>query len=257
MENTSELLRQYAEEGSESAFRALVGMTLPLVYGCALRRLGDPHLAQDAAQRVFTDLAHKAKSLCHRPVLASWLYISANYAASNIARSVRRQRKREAPLNESMERPLSPDPSWDRIKPLIDEELQTLGRTDREAIILRFFEGKTFLEVGLAINASEEAARKRVERSLEKLRHNLESQGIASSAAALGNMLATQMAGAAPAGMASALAKTALSTTPLSSQDESRMIPERVKRVRQRGQEQRVRASISQRLTSGSEGSFF
>jgi hypothetical protein len=35
------------------------------------------------------------------------------------------------------------------------------------------------------------------------------------------------------------------------------MRPERVNRVRQRGQRQSVRVSISQRRTSGSEGSFF
>ena len=47
------------------------------------------------------------------------------------------------------------------------------------------------------------------------------------------------------------------STTPLSNYEESRMTPERLKRVRQRGQKHRARASISQRRTSGSEQRFF
>jgi hypothetical protein len=49
----------------------------------------------------------------------------------------------------------------------------------------------------------------------------------------------------------------ASSTTPLSNYEVSSTMPERVKRVRQRGQVQSASASMSQRRTSGSEGRFF
>ena len=58
---------------------------------------------------------------------------------------------------------------WERTRPLIDEALHTLSATDREAVLLRFFQGRPFAEIGAALRLTEEAARKRVERALEKL----------------------------------------------------------------------------------------
>jgi DNA-directed RNA polymerase specialized sigma24 family protein len=64
MTDNDELLRQYAETGSEKAFAELVLRNLPLVYSAALRQVGgDEQLAKDVAQSVFTDLARKAASL--------------------------------------------------------------------------------------------------------------------------------------------------------------------------------------------------
>ena len=47
MTDDSELLRRYAAEGSEDAFRELVNRRIALVYGSALRQLGDPSRARD------------------------------------------------------------------------------------------------------------------------------------------------------------------------------------------------------------------
>ena len=56
-----QLLRQFAEECSESAFGELVTRYIDLVYSAVLRALnGDVHLAQDVTQTVFIDLARKA-----------------------------------------------------------------------------------------------------------------------------------------------------------------------------------------------------
>ena len=46
-----------------------------------------------------------------------------------------------------------------------------LREKDRRAIVLRFYEGRNLREVGLALGASEDAAKKRVNRALEKLRN--------------------------------------------------------------------------------------
>src|ERR1035437_8363877 len=92
MREDAELLRQYAQSGSETAFAELVTRYLPLVYAAALRQgRGDQALANDVAQTVFIDLARKASSLLERKLLAGWLYSSARLAASKAVRGDRRR----------------------------------------------------------------------------------------------------------------------------------------------------------------------
>src|SRR5207247_105088 len=75
MGEDEQLLRRYAEEGSEPAFGELVRRHVDLVYSAALRMLnGDSHMAQDVTQNVFADLARKARRLPQGVLLAGWLY---------------------------------------------------------------------------------------------------------------------------------------------------------------------------------------
>ena len=92
----STLLRRYVDDRSEAAFAELVRRRVNLVYAVALRQVaGDTQLAEDVTQKVFVDLARKARALADRPVLSGWLYRSAQFAASDIVRSERRRRSRE------------------------------------------------------------------------------------------------------------------------------------------------------------------
>ena len=77
MADDAELLRRYVEEGANDAFSELVQRHINFVYSAALRQLnGDAHLAADATQLAFTDLARKAKSLLDHRMLAGWLFTS-------------------------------------------------------------------------------------------------------------------------------------------------------------------------------------
>lgn len=212
MDEDTELLRRYAEEGSEDAFRDLVRLRMGLVYSAALRQLGDPQSAQEVAQSVFTDLARKAHALKKRPVLVSWLYTSTHYAVANVRRLERRRAARELEAYHMQETNSggSGDAEWVRLRPVIDQALHGLDSRDREAVLLRFFEGRTYSEVGESLGISEEASRKRVDRALERLREKLSARGVASSAAALSGLLAARMTEAAPAGIADIVSKTAI-----------------------------------------------
>lgn len=214
MIDDTELLRRYADEGSEEAFTELVQRHLNLVYSAALRQVhGDTHLAADACQLVFTDVARKAGALAGHRVLAGWLFTSARYAARNLVRGERRRQAREQEalnmenLNEGEAAPVL---DWQRVRPVLDEVINELGRTDREAVLLRFFEGRDYASVGAKLNLSPNTARMRVERALDRLRGLLERRGVESTSAALAAALAGQAVAAAPAGLAAAVAGAAL-----------------------------------------------
>jgi RNA polymerase sigma factor (sigma-70 family) len=214
MLDDSALLRRYAEEGSESAFAELVRRRLDLVYSVALRTTGgDAHRAQDAAQRVFTDLARKAAALARRPVLTGWLYRSARFAATDLVRAERRRQEREAAARTTHELIVNNEPDWHQLRPEIDAALADLNERDRDALLLRFFEELSFATVATRLDLSEDAARMRVERALEKVRVRLAHRGITSTAAALGGAIAGQAALAAPAGTATSIASSAVAAT--------------------------------------------
>jgi RNA polymerase sigma factor (sigma-70 family) len=209
----TELLLRYSEEHSEEAFTELVRRHVNFVYSVALRRLGgDAHRAEDVAQTVFTDLARKARSLSPKVRLAGWLYRSAHFAAAKAARTEyrRQQRETKAQTMQEIMSDSSPDSEWGRLRPVLDEAMQKLSEDDREAIVLRIFEGLTFEAVGEQLAISDTAARKRVDRALEKLQFQLRKQGITSTGAALYLVLSNQAVVAAPAGLAASITGLAL-----------------------------------------------
>ncbi len=213
MPTDTELLRRYADEKSESAFGELVQRQVNLVYSIALRQCGgDAQLAEDVTQRVFTDLARKARQLSGYAVLGGWLYRSAQFAASDVVRAERRRRVREkeAQAMQEISRADAGDTNWQKLAPVLDQAIGELAARDRDAVVLRFFESRAFSEIGATLRLSEDAARMRVERALEKLRTALIRRGITSTTAALGTALASQAAAAAPAGVAASVTGAAL-----------------------------------------------
>lgn len=212
MSDDIELLRRYAEEGSEEAFRELVSRHIDLVYSAARRTLSDGHLAEDVAQTVFGDLARKAAGLPRGTVLAGWLYQSARFAAAKVARGEERRRRREA-LALALEEQMNvnePVPDWESLRPVLDEAMEELPPEDRDAVLLRYFQRRELKAVGDALGISDEAARKRVTRALERLRSTLARRGLTTTATALAASLAAHAAVPAPAGLAASVASISL-----------------------------------------------
>jgi RNA polymerase sigma factor (sigma-70 family) len=212
----AELLRRYATEGSETAFAEIVGRHLGLVYSVALRQVrGDAHLAEDVTQRVFGTLARKAGTLARHPVLAGWLYRTTHCTATDVRRSELRRRAREqeaqAQTGQEMfdatsETALDPE----RLRPVLDEVMGELGDRDRDAVMLRFFEGRSFSDMGRRLQLTEDATRMRVERALEKMHRLLARRGMTSTAIMLGTALAGQAAVPVSAGLAASVTGAAL-----------------------------------------------
>jgi hypothetical protein len=97
-----------------------------------------------------------------------------------------------------------------QLSPLLDEAMLRLGQADRDALVLRYFEGRSLNEVGSALGASEDAAKKRVNRALEKLRNYFAKRGVDSTTAAIAENISAHSIQAAPAALAKAVTAVAL-----------------------------------------------
>jgi RNA polymerase sigma factor (sigma-70 family) len=204
------LLREFAQSKSESAFATLAERHVNLVYSVALRQGHDPHLAEDITQAVFIILARKAGSLGGKIVLSGWLCRVARYAGARALRtqSRRQRREQEAYMQSTLNEP--PPEHWRQIAPLLDNALEKLGRTDHDALVLRYFESKNFAEVGAALGTSEDAAKMRVSRALEKLRKFFLKHGVDSTASAIASQLSANVIRAAPVGLAKTISVVAV-----------------------------------------------
>lgn len=208
MDDDSELLRRYATTRDEAAFAELVKRRLPLVYHAALRRVnGDAMLAEEIAQSVFVSLARDAATLRHHVLLSGWLYVATRHAAGNALRQNRRRqlREQEAYIMHETTAPVA-DTAWAQLRPELDAVMDELSDVERDVVLLRYFEDQPYAAIGARLHISEDAARMRAERALERLRALLERRGVASTAAALAGLLAGQSALAAPSGLAGTVA---------------------------------------------------
>ena len=204
------LLRQYAENGSDEAFATLVTRHANLVYSVAMRQVGNPHEAEDITQAVFIILAQKAAQLRQLKALSNWLFQATRLTANNFVRSEcrRHRREEEAQVQSILNEPESA--VWARIAPLLDTAVGRLHEKDRQAILLRFYEGRNLREVGIVLGASEDAAEKRVSRALEKLRKFFARRGINSTTATIAGAISANSVQAAPVALVKAVTAVAI-----------------------------------------------
>jgi RNA polymerase sigma factor (sigma-70 family) len=212
----AQLLRDYAETGSEPAFGEIVTRHTDLVYSAALRQVLSSDLACDVTQNVFTSLARGARTLAGKlnpdASLAGWLCRCARNLSLNLRRDdFRRQSRERQAMNDLLATPETA-PDWSRLCPFLDEAMSELSEPDHDALVLRYFKNQDLRAVGLALGISDDAAQKRVSRAMERLREFFAKRGVTVGASGLAVVLSANAVQAAPVGLALTISTAAALT---------------------------------------------
>jgi len=196
-----ELLKEYYQNSSEQAFAELVDRYQPLVYSVCFRVLKREDLAQDATQATFLVLHKTGKGLKVDRPLGGWIYKTAWRASLWISKDEQRRKKRELKAGGKMEDENSGKEEliWQETQKVLDQGLQGLPDIYRDALVLHFYQKKTFKETGELLGCNEDTAKKRVYRGVEKLKRFFTRKGVGISGILIFSFLSSRWVAAAPA----------------------------------------------------------
>jgi RNA polymerase sigma factor (sigma-70 family) len=200
-----ELLAEFASSGSQDAFAELVRRNTDLVYSAARRQLRDAHLAEDVTQAVFILLAKKAGSVQGPP--AGWLFKTTHYACRNAQKlaSRRAYHEKRAAIMKAETSSSEEENNWQQISAEVDQAMSRLSPVDRDVIVLRYLKSLSLADVGRFLGIKEDAARKRVDRAVGRLREILAAQGVACAETSLADQMSQHAVQAAPPALAAAI----------------------------------------------------
>jgi RNA polymerase sigma factor (sigma-70 family) len=203
---SAQCLGEYVRSGSQDSFARIVHAHVDLVHAAALRQVRDPHMAEDVTQAVFIVLARKAPSLSPGTILAGWLIRTARFCAKDALKQRRRQLLREREAAAMKSNSIQPSAAAElylkEMLPHLDHALSKLSDKDRAAVALRFLEQRSLRDVSLALGTSEEAAKKRVARAVDKLRAGFSHTTAAGELNSVVSALAAYSTPAAPDSLA-------------------------------------------------------
>ncbi len=204
------LLQDYITNNAQAAFAKLVTRHINLVYTAATRQLGNRHDAEDVTQAVFLVLANKAPRIRRGVVLSAWLLNVTRFAAMDHRKKEARRRHYEQRAATAESRTTSMTSTTNQshmdhapIDAVLDDAIAKLSSQSRDALVLRFFERRSYKQVGDRLGISEEAAKQRVFRGVERLRSLVARRGTALSIEGLSGILGANAVRAAPTGLAS------------------------------------------------------
>ena len=214
MNDDAALLLRYAQEGDETAFAEVVHRQMGWVYAVALRRVGGERpLAEEVVQTVFAALAKNSGRFGDGRPVGPWLHRTVLFVSAKAVRSeVRRKRRLEEMMKDVGAQMLG---EGERLEPettagALDEILDRARAGERAVLMLRFLENRSVAEIAERLRITEEAARKRIDRAVERLREALARRGIRSTVAAIAAGLAADGMHAAPSGLAAAVSAGAV-----------------------------------------------
>jgi RNA polymerase sigma-70 factor (ECF subfamily) len=184
MGRSDEELVEACQAGEASAFDVLVARWEDKIRGAAYRFLGSEEEARDVAQEAFLRAYRALGGFKREARFSSWLY----QIATNLCRDrLRRRRTRAAVSLEELE---ETGPVIVETRPGAHERLQqmdlarvvrraihALPEEQREVVILKEYQGLTFLEIAQSLDLPVSTVKTRLYRGLGQLRLRLEREG--------------------------------------------------------------------------------
>jgi RNA polymerase sigma factor (sigma-70 family) len=195
------LLDRFVAQRDEAAFEELLRRHGPMVLGVCRRLLAGPHDTEDVFQATFLVFVHKAASIRQGTALGCWLYGVAYRLALKARLAAARRRVHERRVAEMHPIDEDGEPSWDELRPLLDEELARLPERLRAPLVLCYLQGKTNAEAARELGWPTGSISKRLARGREALRQRLTRRGVALSASAVALLVVENASAAVPAAL--------------------------------------------------------
>ena len=167
-----------AQQGSDEAFTRLVEEHQTHVYNLCYRMLGEPEAAEDAAQESFLRAYQNLQRYDQNRPFATWLLsIAAHYCIDRL----RRRKASVFSLDEEnsdgatyeIADPASPDPEAESVKreerDRLHVLLKDLDETDRAAVIMRYWNDFSEVEIAESLKLTVSAVKSRLHRARRAL----------------------------------------------------------------------------------------
>lgn len=199
--NTSNELRKHLcdfVQGQEKAFEPVARQLSGLIYHTALRRSGDHSCAEEVVQTVLVQISRKAAKLAKHPEPLAWVHEVSRLETLKFQRGELRRKKREEKAMKTPSDERSTDP---HLLAELDESMKVLKDSERELILMKYFQGQTFSAIAAETGRSESAEKMRLKRALETMAGWFGKKGVTLSVAGLTTVLSTEMSKAAPVGV--------------------------------------------------------
>ena len=191
----ADLVAEYAASRSEQAFDEMVIRHGAMVFRTCLRLLGHSHEAEDAAQAAFIVLARRPQAV--RADLPTWLHWAARNTAYKLIRSRARRthhEKEAARMTKTVATPNTTTP----LREELDAALAQLPGRLRQAVMLRYLEGRSQEEAARLAGCPQGTLARRAMEGLQKLRAIFQQRGVVASSAALTLVLAQEASATLP-----------------------------------------------------------
>lgn len=200
-QSDEQLLQRARTAGDRAAFDTLIRRYANLVYGIAMRQTRDAQLAADISQAVFIVFVKRIRSIHHARALPGWFLKTTRFAVRDARRSADRRRFHEHQAAASRTEQVMSQNRTDQAAELamIDDAIASLGRTDRDLVLMRYLQGRDFAVIAATHGITEPAVRKRLGRAIERMRRFFGSKGTTLSGIGVAGLLGSATAIVAPA----------------------------------------------------------
>jgi RNA polymerase sigma-70 factor (ECF subfamily) len=160
-------------------FEALVERHSAEIHAYLWRLLRDPDLASDGLQDTFLRALQAFPRLRHHDHLRAWLYTIATHRARTLQREQARRAQRQTDLRDDLPAPqgASGQPGEDReLRRRVLSAVDRLPEKQRQALILRRYQGLKYDEIAAVTGGTPAAARSNVHLAQVRLREWLRAE---------------------------------------------------------------------------------